>query len=544
MPSRRFLRLFWARYVWPARLERDPHFCAVLADATRRGLTVAGFAGLAALAALAAGAVGRLLVAERVVGDAAVVDAALALGNAFASKLRVLATGVLFLGVARLRPSVRLGRALVVLYVAAVAWAFLADDLFYATTLSLTAAWFGLLLMMTAGTVPFQPWQTAAIGSALTVALVLGVPPSEVEPAGPPLRFVYLVLATVIATAMTAAIYGGRYAQHRVARRLARARARLGERSRQIEAERATLQQTVESEARMRAQLVQKEKMASLGQLTAGVAHELKNPLNFVTNFAQISVETVDELAATLGADPARPAADALAASSDLLADLRANAEKILDHGRRADAIIKSMLAHSRATPGPRRPVRLNALMDEYVGLAYHGMRATHSGFHVDLATHLDPAVGEVEMVPEEMGRVFINLLDNAFSAVRLRAAAGEPGYTPRVRVETRATPDGGVRVTVADNGTGMPPDVRARIFEPFFTTKPSGEGTGLGLSLSYDIVVLGHGGTLAVDSREGEGTTFTVTLPGHWTPPEATDATPDAALPEAAPAHATAGSA
>jgi|GEM_PF-3133814 len=522
MPSRRSLRLFWARYVCPARLERDPHFRAVLADATRRGLTVAGFAGLAALAALLAGAFGRYLMLSRVMGDAAVVDAALQLGEAFASKLRVLAAGVLFLGVARLRPSVSLGRALVVLYVGAVAWAFLADDLFYATTLSLTAAWFGLLMMMTAGTVPFQPWQTAAVGTALTFALAVGVGPNEVEPAGPPLRFVYLVLTTVIATAMTAAIYGGRYAQHRVARRLAGARARLGERSRQLETQRASLQRTVENEERMRAQLVQKEKMASLGQLTAGVAHELKNPLNFVTNFAQISVETVDELEAELRADPSRPVADALAASADLLADLRANAEKIHEHGRRADGIIKSMLAHSRATPGPRRPARLNPLMDEYVGLAYHGMRAAHSGFHVDLDKAFDPTLGEIEMVPEEMGRVFINLLDNAFAAVRLRAAASEAGYAPRVSVATHATPGGGVRVTIADNGTGMPDAVQARIFEPFFTTKPTGEGTGLGLSLSYDIVVLGHGGTLGVDSAEGEGTTFTVTLPGHWTPPEA----------------------
>lgn len=275
----------------------------------------------------------------------------------------------------------------------------------------------------------------------------------------------------------------------------------------------------------MQAQLVQQEKLAGLGRLTAGVAHELKNPLNFVTNFAQLSVETVDDLEAELRADGARPVADALDASGDLLSDLRANAQKIHEHGRRADAIIKSMLAHSRSTPGPRRPARLNSLMDEYVGLAYHGMRATHSGFHVDLHKRFDPDLGEVEMVPEEMGRVFINLLDNAFAAVRLRAATGEAGYTPRVTVATHATPGGGVRVTVADNGTGMPADVQARIFEPFYTTKPSGEGTGLGLSLSYDIVVLGHGGTLSVDSREGAGTTFTVSLPGHWTPPESPDA-------------------
>ncbi len=532
MLSRRHLRLFWARYVWPSRLERDPHFRAVLADATVRGLDVAGFFGIAAFVAY-----GTAAAASNVVAGGTMVDAAVEVAGLLTNKLRVLAIAALFVGVARLRPGVGVGRLLVAAYVVVVAWVFLADDLFYYGTFNLTAAWFGLLLLVAAGTVPFQPWQTAAIGTGLVTALSATVWGADdaLWADGGLLRFVYLVLATVIATAMTAAVYGGRYAQHRVARRLAQARQRLGERSRQLEArgadleaQREALEINVEQLKQMQAQLVQQDKMASLGQLTAGVAHELKNPLNFVNNFAQLSSELVADFEAELREDETRTVAEALAASGDLLADLRTNSDKIREHGRRADGIIKSMLAHSRATPGPRRPARLNSLMDEYVGLAFHGMRAEHVGFNVDIRKDFDPDLGEVPMVPEEMGRVFLNLLDNAFAAVRLRGErerdAGRD-FDPVVTVETRATDDGGVRVRIADNGTGMPDAVRARIFEPFYTTKPTGEGTGLGLSLSYEIVVLGHGGTLAVDTREDESTTFTVTLPGVWTPPEAAPA-------------------
>ena len=171
------------------------------------------------------------------------------------------------------------------------------------------------------------------------------------------------------------------------------------------------------------------------------------------------------------------------------------------------------MLAHSRATPGPRRPAKLNTLLDEYVGLAYHGMRAEHTGFNVDLVRDYDPAVGEVEMVPEEIGRVFLNLLDNAFAAVRERETQESKAFEPRVVVRTANVPTG-VAVSIQDNGTGMTPDVRAKIFEPFYTTKPTGEGTGLGLSLTYEIVVHGHEGTLTLDTEPGQGSTFTITLP------------------------------
>ena len=255
--------------------------------------------------------------------------------------------------------------------------------------------------------------------------------------------------------------------------------------------------------------LVQQEKMASLGQLTAGIAHEIKNPLNFVTGFAGLSRELADELAAAPDDERA-----------EIVADLKANAEKIEAHGRRADAIVAQMMAHARGGSGERRVVSLNALVEEYAELALHGYSARRPDADVLLALDLDDDAGEVEVAPQEIGRVLVNLVDNALDAVRQRAEAEGNGYDPAVTVSTRRA-GGGVEVRVEDNGPGMAEGVRARVFEPFFTTKPTGEGTGLGLSLSHDIVVQGHGGGLAVESEEGRGAAFALTLPAH-DPPDA----------------------
>ena len=273
--------------------------------------------------------------------------------------------------------------------------------------------------------------------------------------------------------------------------------------------EREVAERTAELEASLtdlkatQARLVQQEKMASLGALTAGIAHEIKNPLNFVTNFAGLSRELADELAAAGGE----------AERDEILGDLRANAEKIEEHGRRADAIVRSMMEHARVGTGERRAVDLNALVAEYAAHAEHAHRARHPDTEAVLDVRLGDGVGRVELVPEEVGRVLVNLVDNALAAVRQRAGAEPGGYAPAVTVSTRRT-EGGVEVRVADNGPGMAEAVRARVFEPFFTAKPPGEGTGLGLSLSHDVVVQGHGGTLAVESAPGAGATFVVRLP------------------------------
>ena len=257
------------------------------------------------------------------------------------------------------------------------------------------------------------------------------------------------------------------------------------------------------------AQLIQKEKMASLGELTAGIAHEIQNPLNFVNNFADVSAELVGELRE----EKAKGAAADAGLEAELLDDLEQNLTKISQHGQRASGIVRGMLEHSRQSTGERQPTDVNALCDEYLRLAYHGLRAKDKSFNATLETDFAPDLPRVSGEGADLGRVLLNLLNNAFYAVQQRQQAGEAGYQPTVSVSTRHVGQQ-VKIRVQDNGTGIPESVKAKIFQPFFTTKPTGEGTGLGLSLSYDIITKGHGGTLAVASEVGKGTEFMVTLP------------------------------
>ncbi|MDO7887527.1 sensor histidine kinase [Hymenobacter cheonanensis] len=255
-------------------------------------------------------------------------------------------------------------------------------------------------------------------------------------------------------------------------------------------------------------QLIQREKMASLGELTAGIAHEIQNPLNFVNNFADVSAELVAELEA----EQASPAPDP-GLEDELLSDLRHNLHKINQHGQRAASIVRGMLAHSRQSTGERQPTDVNALADEYLRLAYHGLRAKDKTFNATLDTDFAALLPLVPAVPGDLGRVLLNLFTNAFYAVQKRQQAAGPGYAPTVQVRTRRAGEE-VEICIRDNGTGIPEAVQSKIFQPFFTTKPSGEGTGLGLSLAHDIITKGHGGTLTVASQEGEFTEFAVRLP------------------------------
>jgi two-component system, NtrC family, sensor kinase len=266
--------------------------------------------------------------------------------------------------------------------------------------------------------------------------------------------------------------------------------------------------------------LVQTEKLASLGQLTAGIAHEIKNPLNFVNNFAELSIELVEELEDALAAAGPRLDTKLREEVAELAATLRDNMAKVAQHGRRADGIVRSMLAHSREGGGERRPVDLNAFVEEALNLAYHGARAEKPGFNIALNRVLDPAVGQVELYPQEFTRVLLNLIGNGLHAANKRRLDGAPeAFQPTLSVATRALADG-VEIRVRDNGAGIPDAVRAHIFEPFFTTKPAGEGTGLGLSLSHDIVVKQHSGTIDVVTEPGAFTEFVVTLPRVGPPP------------------------
>jgi GAF domain-containing protein/nitrogen-specific signal transduction histidine kinase len=260
--------------------------------------------------------------------------------------------------------------------------------------------------------------------------------------------------------------------------------------------------------------LIQAEKMASLGQLTAGIAHEIKNPLNFVNNFANLSVELLDELKESAAPALAALDEDARAEIDEVVGMLTGNLEKIAEHGRRADGIVRSMLEHSRGGSGERRSIDLNGLVDEALNLAYHGARAQDQSFNITLERDFAPAIAPVDLVPQDVTRVFLNLIGNGFYAAnKRRIAAGENGFKPVLTVTTRDLGDA-VEIAVRDNGTGIPPEIKDKLFQPFFTTKPTGEGTGLGLSISYDIVTQQHGGTIAVASRVGEFTEFTVRLP------------------------------
>jgi signal transduction histidine kinase len=258
--------------------------------------------------------------------------------------------------------------------------------------------------------------------------------------------------------------------------------------------------------------LVQTEKLASLGQLTAGIAHEIKNPLNFVNNFSSLSVELIDELQEELG--KVKMSDDARVAIADLAGTLKGNLDKIAQHGKRADAIVKNMLLHSREGSGERRPVDVNALVEESLNLAYHGARAEKQGFNIVLERAFDATAGEVDLYPQEVTRVLLNIIANGFYAAHKRKSqAGEADFEPTIIASTKNLGDR-VEIRIRDNGTGIPAEVKERMFNPFFTTKPAGEGTGLGLSISHDIIVKQHAGTIAVDTQPGQFTEFAIVLP------------------------------
>jgi signal transduction histidine kinase len=253
-------------------------------------------------------------------------------------------------------------------------------------------------------------------------------------------------------------------------------------------------------------QLIQSEKMASLGELAAGISHEIQNPLNFVNNFSEVSSELLDEMASELDAGNQSEA-------MEILRDMKENLQKIAFHGKRADAIVKGMLQHSQSSPGIKEPTDINVVADEYFRLAYHGLRAKDKSFNALMETDFDLGIGKINIFAQDISRVILNLITNAFYAVNVKSKQGVPGYQPTVSVQTKRT-NRGVELKVTDNGNGIPEKDREKIFYPFFTTKPAGEGTGLGLSMSFDIVTKGHGGELKMETTEGEGTTFIVYLP------------------------------
>ena len=282
--------------------------------------------------------------------------------------------------------------------------------------------------------------------------------------------------------------------------------------NKELEQKKANLEKTLMELKSAQAQLIQSEKMASLGELTAGIAHEIQNPLNFVNNFAEINNDLIADIKDAAEQKDEREI-------MRILDQLKENQDKIKLHGKRADSIVKSMLQHSRAGSGKKELTDINKMVEEYVRLSFHGMRARDKNFNTELDIRLDPAAGRIPVLPQDFGRVLLNLLNNAFYAVNEKKKISGETYKPVVIISTQLSgPWNGhansLRVVIADNGKGIAPANAEKIFQPFFTTKPTGEGTGLGLSLSYDIITNGHGGELSVESVEGEGAEFMILLP------------------------------
>jgi two-component system, NtrC family, sensor kinase len=273
-----------------------------------------------------------------------------------------------------------------------------------------------------------------------------------------------------------------------------------------IEDANKALTQTLEELKATQVQLIQSEKMASLGELTAGIAHEIQNPLNFVNNFSEVSNELIEEMTEQMEKGNAEEA-------KAIANEIKMSLEKINLHGKRAEGIVKSMLQHSRTSSGKKEPTDINVLADEYLRLAYHGMRAKDKSFNAAIKTDYDETIGLIKIISQDVGRVILNLITNAFYAVMEKKKLHPEGYEPTVTVSTKKI-DNKIIVNVKDNGIGIPQKALDKIFQPFFTTKPTGQGTGLGLSLSYDIVTKGHGGELKVETKEGESTGFSVILP------------------------------
>jgi signal transduction histidine kinase len=275
----------------------------------------------------------------------------------------------------------------------------------------------------------------------------------------------------------------------------------------EIEMQKKNVEETLSELKSTQAQLIHSEKMASLGELTAGIAHEIKNPLNFVNNFSEISNELLDELKSELQNDKRE---DAL----EIVDDLKQNLEKINHHGKRADSIVKGMLLHSRGTAGEKTPTDINDLLEQYVNLAYHGMRAQNKEFNIKIEKDYDESLEKIYVIPQDISRVFLNIINNAcYAAYDKKKKSNDENFSPVLKVSTKNL-NGKIEIRIGDNGNGIPQDILDKIFQPFFTTKPTGEGTGLGLSLSYDVVVKQHNGELKVETKIGEGTEFVIVLP------------------------------
>ena len=456
--------------------ERDAGFREEILQISRRGLVVA--AGLGAVSALMYLA-WYLIDPEPITWTYANPGA-----RSLWEELLILALSIVGVVLSRTKRGPEWGRLTVSVLVLVICAAMLIEDIAHRDAAP-SVAYIGLAMIIAIGTMPYRPAQSLALGIAVTGLYTLFIYylpwRMDVEVAGrSENQFIYLFVMTSIMSGISALIYKSRYEQYRAYREL----------------------------ERTQAQLIQAEKMASLGHLTAGIAHEIMNPLNFINNFAEINVELTREVAESLAESPPADPENL----QGLISYLQINSLKIGEQGKRADAIVRSMMLHARSSSGERRLVNLNGLVDEYVNLVHSGLLSGVPNASIEIERDYDETVGEIEVVPQDLSRVLVNLLTNAFDAV-LEKKETNGQFAPVVSIGTRRLPDG-VEIRIRDNGSGIPSALLTKIFEPFFTTKPAGKGTGLGLSISYDIIVNGQGGKLLVENDEGHGAAFVIRLP------------------------------
>lgn len=472
------------RFLAPSEFEKNPEFWKRLQSMTKGGMRAAGMLGVGGAA---------VYVLAHALSDANFVWSYRGTGSikpvVLWNKALIALFGFVLLASSRMQMDLRVGRSLISLFLFATALALIWEDK-DAADFTFTAGWLSLVMFVSVGAFPFRPLQTGAICATIVVlyavieALQSGLPGGLASRLNVS-RLIFLGIVTLLCVIMSSAIYVSRLEQFVSLQRI----------------------------QRMQGVLIQKEKWASLGQLTAGIAHEISNPLNFVSNFSGLNRELLCDLRDELGRNPDDCRCDVPSRVEDLLNDLEVNSDKVLEHGKRAALIVGSMIEHAHTRSGDLRFTDLNQLVDQHVDLVIQSTRALHDEFDVQVDRDFDESLGLVAIVPEEIGRVILNVLKNGFYAVHDRKSVDNDHYQPLIRLSTRRVFDNAI-ITIADNGSGIPKEHREHVFEPFFTTKPAGKGTGLGLSLSHDIVTAGHGGTMSLDSVEGEGTTCMIVLP------------------------------
>ena len=495
------IKSFITRHVYPASHEEITGFNAVIQSLSRKGMMTAGMLGVLGSAGYVLAKIFFVNTQVAWTYENADPESILVLWD----KLLILAVSFLCIVLSYTQNGVRYGRLVLAVIVIMISISSLLDDLI--SGIGYMTSFLILFMTIAVGTMPYKAWQTLFFGLALMLTIALCVeflpPLLNVQPMRMSKTvYVFIGLMTLFFTGISAVLYETRFEQYEMRRKAERLRE-------ELEVAHESLKASFESLKQAQGELIHSKKMASLGRFTAGISHELKNPLNFVNNFSELNQEITQELINEISQVEHKLSAQEHVRIGELLEDLRENAAHINRHGKRADDIIRQMQEHSRKTALDLRKTDVNALLDQYVSLVQFGSDET--GVSVEVERTYSDNLSQIDISPNEMGRAFMNILNNAFHAVIKRAQLAHERYAPRVRISTREHAEA-IEIRFVDNGLGIAPDIKENIFEPFFTTTRS--GVGLGLSLAYDIITRRYGGSLSFKSWEGIGSVFVIRLP------------------------------